>query len=100
MIQKIKWISHRASVMPFEEYVYRFNNLISGIFNFFLLKSGNKVLPSICFPERNILRNSIFSDVLDNGVSKILPEKYKNQCISEAGQIAQNRFSFFDFENY
>lgn len=100
MMPKAKWIAHRASVMPFEEYVYRFNSLISGMFNFFLLKSGNKFLPRTSLPGKHILRNSIFSDVLNNGISKILPVKYKNQCISEADQIVQNRFSFFDLENY
>ena len=100
MMQKLKWIAHRAYVMPFEEYVYRFNNLISGIFNFFLLKSGNKFLPPTCLTGKRILQNSIFRDVFNNGIGKILPVTYKDQCISEADQIIQNRVSFFDLENH
>ena len=99
MIKKIKWIVHRASVMPFEEYVYRFKNLISSIIDFLLLKFGNESLPNTCLPENDILRKSIFCDVFKNDIRKILPAEYINQCILEADQILHNRFSFFDLEN-
>jgi hypothetical protein len=85
--------------MPFEEYVYRFNNFISSIFNFFSLKLGKEFLPNTCLPEKNRLKESIFCDAFENDIRKILPDRYTNQCISEADQILHNRFSFFDLEN-
>ena len=99
MIRKINWIIHRASVMPFEEYGYRCKNLISNITNFFQLKCGKEFLPNTCFPEKHILKESIFYDVFRNDIRKILPVKYKNQCILEANRILHNRYSFFDLKN-
>ena len=99
MIKKIKWIVHRASVMPLGEYVYRFKNLISSIVKFFLIKFGKESLYRTCLPEDYILRRSIFSNVFEDDIRKILPAKYIDECILEADQIVHNRLSFFDLEN-
>ena len=99
MIKKIKWIVHRASVMPLGEYVYRFKNLILSIVKFFLIKFGKESLYRTCLPEDYILRRSIFSNVFEDDIRKILPAKYIDECILEADQIVHNRLSFFDLEN-
>jgi len=99
MIKKIHWIFHRASVMPFEEFGYRFKNLISSIFNFFLLRCGKKFQPETCLPEKYDLNKSIFSDLFGSDTRKILPVECRGQCILEADQILRNKYSFFALEN-
>lgn len=98
-MKKIIWLLHRAAVMPFGEYSYRFHNFISTLVDLILLKVKKPVYCKTYLPEVKVLRKYSFSNILGKDFSDILPDKFKVTCISEANQITQNNISFFDLNN-